>query len=77
VVFLSSLFLYLRNKRLGLGFSKINWVMLLLALEIASGIAMYYLHFPFGSQTIHLVLASILFGVQFYMILEARKNKTV
>ncbi len=77
VVFLSSLFLYLCNKRLGLGFSKINWVMLLLALEIASGIAMYYLHFPFGSQTIHLVLASILFGVQFYMILEARKNKTV
>ncbi|UUC45330.1 COX15/CtaA family protein [Flavobacterium cerinum] len=77
VVFLANLFLYLRNKRLGLGFSKINWVILLLALEIISGIAMYYLHFPFGSQAIHLVLASILFGVQFYMILETRKQNGI
>lgn len=77
VVFLANLFLYLRNKRLGLGFSKINWVMGLLILEIASGIAMYYLHFPFGSQAIHLVLASILFGVQFYMLLETRKQNIV
>lgn len=74
LVLFANLFLYLRNKRLKLGFDKINWVILLLLAEIASGIAMYYLHFPFGSQTIHLVLASILFGIQFYMILEARKN---
>ncbi|WP_313805187.1 COX15/CtaA family protein [Flavobacterium sp.] len=74
IVLFANFFLYLRNKRLGLGFNKINWVMLLLFAEILSGIAMYYLHFPFGSQTIHLVLASILFGVQFYLILEAKKN---
>lgn len=73
IVLFANLFLYQRNKRLNLGFNKINWVMLLLFAEVLSGIAMYYLHFPFGSQTIHLVLASILFGVQFYMILETRR----
>jgi cytochrome c oxidase assembly protein subunit 15 len=74
LVFLANLFLYLRNKRLNLGFGKINWVMLLLLAEIVSGMAMYYIDFPFGSQAIHLVLASILFGIQFYMILEAKKQ---
>lgn len=74
VVFLANLFLYLRNKRFNLGVTKINWVILLLIAEIVSGMAMYYSHFPFGSQTIHLVIASILFGVQFYMILETKKK---
>lgn len=72
-VLLINVFLYLKNKKLNLGFHKINWVMLFIFAEIGTGIAMYYLDFPFGSQAIHLVLASLLFGVQFYMILEARK----
>lgn len=74
VVFFVNVFLYLKNKKLNLGFQKINWVMFLIFVEVLSGIAMYYFHFPFGSQTIHLVIASILFGIQFYMILEARKS---
>jgi heme a synthase len=74
VVFFANLYLYLRNKRLKLGFAKTSWVMVLLLIEIASGIAMYYADFPFGMQTTHLVAASLLFGVQFYMILESNRN---
>lgn len=74
VVLLANIFLFVRNKNLNLGFSKINWVIFLLLIESISGMIMYYAHFPFGSQTIHLVIASILFGIQFYMILEARKT---
>lgn len=74
VVLLANLYLYLRNKRFNLGFTKINWVMILLSIEIVSGMMMYYAHFPFGSQAIHLVIASILFGIQFYMILESKKR---
>lgn len=74
VVFFVNLFLYLKNRKLNLGYGKINWVMLLIIGEALSGIAMYYFHFPFGTQAIHLVLASILFGIQFYLILEARKK---
>ncbi|KGO82002.1 cytochrome oxidase assembly protein [Flavobacterium beibuense F44-8] len=75
VVFGINLWLYLRNKKLGLGYSKVNWVIALLLVEIASGIAMYYLDFPFGSQTIHLVTASLLFGIQYYIWLETTRSK--
>jgi cytochrome c oxidase assembly protein subunit 15 len=67
--------LFSRNKKLNLGFSKINWVMVLLIIEIVSGIAMYYFDFPFGTQTIHIVLATLLFGVQFYIFLESNSKK--
>jgi len=76
VVAMANLWLYFRNKKLKLGYYKLNWVLWLLALEIASGIAMYYFDFPFGSQSLHLIVASLLFGVQFYLILEnIRKPK--
>lgn len=77
VVFGINLWLYLRNRKLALGYTKAGWVMWLLAIEIASGIAMYYFDFPFGMQSVHLVTASILFGVQFYMILESRRRKVL
>lgn len=73
VVLLTNIYLYVRNTKLGLGFSKTKWVLLLIGFEIITGIAMAYFDFPVGSQAIHLVIASILFGIQFYMILEAKK----
>jgi cytochrome c oxidase assembly protein subunit 15 len=72
VVLINGYLLYLIKKN-SLGFEKINWVISLLLLEVLTGISMYYLDFPFGSQPLHLVFASILFGVQFYLVLEALK----
>lgn len=77
LVFLINVAILVRNRKLNLGFSKTIWVLVLLVLEIISGIAMYYLDFPFGSQTTHLVIASLLFGVQFYLILESRQQNPV
>lgn len=74
VVFGINLWLYLRNRKLNLGYGKTAWVMWLLIVEIVSGIAMYYLDFPFGMQTTHLVIASALFGIQYYMILESGRR---
>lgn len=74
IVLLVNLYLYLRNKRLNLGFTNLNWVMLLLLLEIGTGIAMNYFGFPFGSQAAHLVLAAILYGIQFSLILDSSKK---
>lgn len=70
VILLANLYLFLRNRRLQLGVQKLDWVLRILLLEILSGIVMSYLHFPFGSQPAHLVLASLLFGVQFYILLQ-------
>lgn len=43
--------------------------------EVALGIAMYYLDFPFASQPLHLVLATLLFGVQLYWILRINLHR--
>ncbi|XLS28031.1 COX15/CtaA family protein [Flavobacteriaceae bacterium M23B6Z8] len=75
VVLVVNVFLFYQNRKKGLGFEKMNWVLLLLLAEIATGILMYYVDFPFGSQPLHLVLASLLFGVQFYLVLEAIQAK--
>lgn len=75
VVFGVNLWLYLRNRKLNLGYKKTTWLLWLLVIEIGSGIAMYYLDFPFGMQTTHLVTASVLFGVQFYLILESSRKE--
>ncbi|UYW00346.1 COX15/CtaA family protein [Flavobacterium agricola] len=74
VVVALNLWLFSINKKQKLGLTKISWVIALLVIEVLSGMAMYYLDFPFGMQTTHLVFASILFGVQYYLILET-KNK--
>lgn len=70
VVVLLNLFLAWHIHSKNLGFKKINWVLALLVLEVVSGTAMYYLDFPLTSQPVHLVIASLLFGVQFYILLE-------
>ncbi|MCK0157788.1 COX15/CtaA family protein [Cellulophaga sp. F20128] len=66
--------IFYRMLQLKLALSKIKWVLILLALEVISGIEMNYFDFPFGSQTLHLVLASLLFGVQFYLVIEHFKK---
>lgn len=75
IVLLLNLWLFNMNRRLGLGYNKFSLVISCIALEIVSGIAMYYFDFPFSTQTIHLVIAAILFGIQFYILLESHFSK--
>lgn len=74
LVVCANAFLFWRNRKLNLGFTKMNWVIAIICIEILSGIAMYYFNFPFGSQTIHIVMATLLFGLQFYLVLENFKK---
>lgn len=71
LVLLLNGYLFFEIKKKQWSLPKINWIGLIIFLEILSGIAMYYFDFPFASQPLHLVLASILFGIQFYLLLEA------
>lgn len=72
IVVLVNAWLALIIYRNRLDLSKMNWVIVLLLAEVATGMLMYYLDFPFSTQPLHLLLASILFGVQFYLFLESR-----
>lgn len=75
LVVLFNFYIAYRIYTFSLGYTKINWVLLLILTTVISGIAMNYLNFPFASQPIHLVLASLLFGAQFYLVLQAIKSK--
>ena len=70
LVILINVWLYMINKKLQLNEPLINYIMLVLGLEVLTGILMYYFNFPFATQPLHLVLSAILFGLQFYLILK-------
>ena len=50
-------------------------IMLMISLEILTGILMYYFDFPFFSQPLHLLFASILLAAQTYFIMEINNPK--
>jgi cytochrome c oxidase assembly protein subunit 15 len=70
IVLIVNFYLLYLNKKLRLGFNKVNYIILLIGVEILTGILMYYFEFPVLSQPIHLVIATIIFGLQFYILLE-------
>lgn len=77
VIFIVNLLLFTKNRKLQLGYNKVNLIILCIIFEILTGIAMFYLDFPFLSQPIHLVIATILFGIQFYVYLESKRKRTI
>lgn len=70
LVVILNLWLFVKNKKRHLEFNKMNWIILCIVFEILSGIAMYYFDFPFLSQPLHLVIGTLLIGIQFYVYLE-------
>jgi cytochrome c oxidase assembly protein subunit 15 len=56
-----------------LGFEKINASLMVILGLILTGIAMNYLAFPWGSQATHLFLAAVLFGFQWYALMELKR----
>lgn len=75
IVLLINLGLLYLNRIRFLGYNKLYLVLVLIVSEVITGIAMYYFEFPFLSQPIHLVLACLLIGVQFYIFLECYSKK--
>ncbi len=69
------IFVYWTNKKMGLGFTVVQKILGLMVLAILSGMAMYYIDFPWGSQPLHLVVAALLFGGLFYLYLQSRTAK--
>ena len=68
-------YLWYLNKVYSLGFNKLKLVIYCVILEAATGILMYYFDFPFLSQPLHLVIASMLFGIQCYILFECLHKK--
>ncbi len=76
VIIILNLALFYINQVEKLGYKLINWVVLLTLIGTITGVLMYYIKFPFGTQAIHLLSSAIMFGLQFYLWLQSRnKNK--
>ena len=74
IVFVNFGMFYL-NQTKQLGYKLVNWIMVLILLEIITGILMYYAEFPIGTQALHLMAGAILFGLQFYLWMQSRGEK--
>jgi len=75
-IVLVNLGMFYLNQVKNLGYKLVNWIVLLIFLEALTGILMYYAEFPIGTQAIHLLSGAILFGLQFYLLLQSRKLNT-
>ncbi len=70
-----ALYAFWIHKKSGLSFTGINRVLGLMLVAVLTGMAMYYIDFPWGSQPLHLVIAALLFGGLFHLFLESRTAK--
>ena len=70
LIFLVNGFLFYISKKFNMSMKYINAVMILIILEIIIGAIMYYFAFPIMTQPIHLMVAILIFVIQFYWYLK-------
>lgn len=75
LVVLVNVWVFIKVRQEGLTEKYIFWILGCVVAEIILGILMYYIDFPWGSQPLHLLIATILFGIQAYWILRLKTKK--
>ena len=70
LIFLVNGFLFYISKKFNMSMKYINALMILILLEIIIGAIMYYFAFPIMTQPIHLMVAILIFVIQFYWYLK-------
>lgn len=68
-IFISNAFLFYLARKVKTNLTWIKFILILIIIEIIAGASMYYFEFPILSQPIHLLIAIIIFGSQFYWYL--------
>ena len=74
IIIVNSL-IYFYARKSGLKLKIIHIVNSLIFIQISSGIIMYYFHFPFSSQPIHLLISTMIISIQFYFLLLYKTSK--
>lgn len=70
LIFIINGFLFFISKKFNISMKYISAVMILILLEIIIGAIMYYFAFPIMTQPIHLMVAILIFVIQFYWYLK-------
>jgi len=70
-----NLFIWYMNRKFNYGLDRLtNGLIAVIGLEILTGILMYYVDFPFLSQPLHLIIAALMFSLQFYIFVSIRSK---
>jgi cytochrome c oxidase assembly protein subunit 15 len=72
VVVMLSIWIYKLVIKEGLAQKYIQFIIGCILAEIALGILMYYVDFPWGTQPLHLLIAALLFSAELYWILRIK-----
>lgn len=75
IIIVNSL-IFLKLKKMFIDSKIFKIIMMLLFIQILTGVIMYYFNFPFTTQPIHLLISSLIIGFQvyFYVLLNNKKN---
>ncbi|MGX1024162.1 heme A synthase [Flavobacterium sp. CS20] len=75
VVLLVNVLIWFMNRKYSYNLDKLtNGLLTVIGIEILTGILMYYFDFPFLTQPFHLVIATLMFSLQFYIFVKIHKN---
>ncbi len=76
IIFIVNILIFIKLKKMIIDSKIFKIIMILLFIQILTGIMMYYFDFPFATQPIHLLISSLIIGFQvyFYVLLKNKKN---
>jgi cytochrome c oxidase assembly protein subunit 15 len=75
LVFLVNLGVWYLNRKNGYNLNRLtNALVAVIGVEILTGIMMFYFEFPFLTQPLHLIIAALMFSVQFYIFVSIRST---
>lgn len=72
IVVVLSVWIYRQVIKEGIALKYIQFIIVCILVEIALGILMYYIDFPWGTQPLHLLIATLLFSSQLYWLLRIK-----
>lgn len=68
-------FVFIKNLTLRPGFEKINYLFVIILIEIIIGIILTYVGLPRFAQLLHLLISCFLYGIAFYSWLEVNHSR--
>ncbi len=75
IIFVVNILIFIKLKKMIIDSKIFKIIMILLFIQILTGIVMYYFDFPFATQPIHLLISSLIIGFQVYFYCIIKKQK--
>ena len=75
IIIAVNILIFLKLRKMIIDSKLFRFIMLLLFIQILTGIIMYYFDFPFSTQPLHLLISSLIIGFQVYFYVLLNKKK--